>query len=120
MNSYAIKRPTFAFSLSDLRQAKTDTDMRLVNSPFAVGGSGVVFTSGAVPWKGKRGADFANSAPEGVVRGLSRAQDLNKDCRGVRGTVTLGGRKYTKFQVCQMSRSTKNRRSNNLPAAAYD
>lgn len=104
-NAYAIKRPAIVIGLKELHEARNDSGMRLTSSPF--GGEDNVFVGNAVSWKGKNGAEFASSAPEGVVRGLEKAKSISKSCAGIKGVVTIGGRKLPKKVVCQMQKSTR-------------
>ena len=105
LNAYAIKKPAVVIGLEDLMKAKTSNSMRLTASPF--GGEDNIFVGRAVSWKGKTGAAFEASAPQGVVQGLQKAIAISKGCAGIKGVVTISGRKLPKKVVCQMQKRTR-------------
>jgi len=63
--------------------AKNNPSIRLTTSPFGLTvedlqlGRKVVYAGRAVPWKGKKGREFEEAAPSGVVEGLRKARDLS-------------------------------------------
>ena len=106
LNAYKIGSAKFTLGLDDLMKARTDPEMRLTATPFVNDASNTVFLGKAVPWKGKRGSAFENSAPEGVIRGLAKAISISKACQGVTGTVSIGDHRIPAKAACQMQQGT--------------
>jgi hypothetical protein len=102
LNAYKIQSARFNLGLEDLMKAKTDPGMRLTATPFVDNAENTVFVGKSVPWKGN-----PSKMPPEVQQGLSRAISISKECAGVTGTVSVGGHRLPKKDVCEMERSNR-------------
>lgn len=102
LSAYKIPKVGIQLGIEDLYQAKTDPKMRLTATPFVNDAENSVFVGRAVPWKGN-----PTAMPDEVKAGLANAQRVSKECEGVKGTVTVGGRRLPKHDYCEMQAAGK-------------
>lgn len=107
LQAYAIKRPSFVFSVEDFLHIKQNPSMRLTATPFVHNFEDVVFLGAAAPWKGVKGITNVEAVNPKVAAGLRNAIRISQECSGVKGVVRVGGRYLPKKVICQIEKAGK-------------